>query len=64
MNSELQSGLVGLMDNIVSIEDKKVDADIQLHVQRCLDVDAELSAWDDELKGTMLSTLTSKAHGM
>jgi len=64
MNPELQSGLVGLMDNIVSIEDKKVDADIQLHVQRCLEVDAELSAWDDELKGTMLSTLTSKAHGM
>jgi hypothetical protein len=61
---EIESVLIGLMDYTVSIEDKVVDADINLHIQRCLRTDPELNIWNEDLKITMIETLTSKAHGM
>jgi NACHT domain len=61
---DIESVLIGLMDYTVSIEDEVVDGDIKLHVQQCLRTDPELSIWDEDLKATMIETLTSKAHGM
>ena len=56
--------LTRLMDYVIPIEDERVDVDINLHVQRCLTDDPDLSNWEDNLKSIMIQTLTSKARGM
>ena len=61
---DIGSVLPGLMDFVIPIEDERVDVDIKLHVQRRLRDDSDLSNWDDNLKSTIIETLTSKAHGM
>jgi hypothetical protein len=61
---DIQNALQHSIDYIVTIEDKRVDADIHLHVERCLQSDPNLSKWDIDLKSRIVSSLTSGAHGM
>jgi hypothetical protein len=61
---DIGSVLTELMDYIIPIEDERVNVDINLHVQRCLANDSDLSNWEDDLKLIMIKTLTSKARGM
>jgi Cdc6-like AAA superfamily ATPase len=62
--SDIQNVLEHSVDYVVPIEDKRVDADIHLHVNHCLHNDPELNKWDADLKSKINSILTSKAHGM
>jgi len=62
--TDIQNMLQHSVDYIVPIEDKRVDADIHLHVERCLQNDPDLSKWDIDLKSRIVSSLTSGAHGM
>ena len=52
------------MDYVVALEDKRVDADIRLHVERCLHDDPDITKWDVDLKSRIIASLTSGAHGM
>ena len=52
------------VDCTVSIQDERVDADICLHVKSCLASDPKLSLWNPEMKEKILTSLTSRAHGM
>ena len=56
--------LTGIVDYEIPIEDERVDVDINLHVRRCLRDDPDLNNWQDDLKSTIIQTLTSKAKGM
>ena len=62
--SDIQNKLQDLMDYVVPIENEKVDDDINMHVEKCLQNDPILSKWNIDLKLKISSTLTSKAHGM
>ena len=62
--SDIQNKLQDLMDYVVPIENEKVDDDINMHVEKCLQNDPILSKWNIELKLKISSTLTSKAHEM
>ena len=62
--SDIDQTLTDVMHFIGPIEDERVDNDIRLHVQQCLAKDAKLSKLDDNLKSTIIETLTSKAHSM
>ena len=61
---DIGSALTGLIEYVIPIEDERVNVDINLHVQRCVRDDLDLCKWDDNLKSTMIQTLTSKAQGM
>ena len=61
---DIQDLLQHLMDYVVAMEDKRVDADIRLHVERCLHDDPDIAKWDVDLKSRIVASLTSGAHGM
>ena len=61
---DIQSALEEVVDYVVPIEDDRVDADVNLHVQECLRTDPDLVKWGDELKQEIIETLTSGAKGM
>ena len=56
--------LTGLVNCEIAIQDERVDQDIRVHVQRCLKDDPDLCKWDDEIKASVIGSLTSKAQGM
>jgi NACHT domain len=60
----IQIALENAVDDIVAIQNERVDADIDSYVRQCLLNDPELGKWDDELKLEISARLTSKAHGM
>jgi ankyrin repeat domain-containing protein 50 len=61
---DIQNMLQHSIDYFVPIEDKRVDADIHIYVERCLQNDPDLSKWDNDLKSKIVASLTSRAHGM
>jgi NACHT domain len=61
---DIQKMLQHSIDYVVPIEDKRVDADIHMHVERCLQNDPDLNKWDIDLKSKIVTSLTSGAHGM
>src|SRR5579859_105414 len=61
---EIGTWFQDLMNFKIAIEDQRVDMDINTHVRQCLKNDSILREWDEDLKLTITTTLTSKAHGM
>jgi hypothetical protein len=61
---DIQTVLEQSVNSIVAIQNKLVDADVDIFVCECLKSDSDLRKWDDELKSKILSTLTSGAQGM
>jgi hypothetical protein len=61
---DLQAVLENSVEYVVAIQDERVDADVNLHIQRCLRNDPDLNKWDDELKLEIVAKLTSGAKGM
>ena len=49
---------------VVSMEDKRVDPDIRIHVEQCLLKDPKLCKWDDKIKDEIVKELVSGAKGM
>jgi hypothetical protein len=49
---------------IVSMEDRRVDSDIQIHVEQCLREDPKLCKWDEKIKQEIVTELVSGAKGM
>jgi hypothetical protein len=62
--SDIDRALTGLVHFLVPIQDEQVNNDIHLHVQQCLTNDGKLSKLHDNLKSSVIETLTSKANGM
>jgi hypothetical protein len=61
---DIQIVLECSVDHVIAIQDERVDADVDIYVQHCLQNDFDLSKWDDELKSEIATTLTSGAHDM
>ena len=61
---DIQAVLEHSVDSAVAIQNKLVDADVDIYVRECLQNDSDLHKWDDELKSEILTTLTSGAQGM
>lgn len=61
---DIQIALENSVNNIVAIQNERVDADINIYVRQCLRNDPELCKWNDKLKSKIVTKLTSDAHGM
>ena len=61
---DIQTALMPSIAVIVSIEDKRVDPDIRLHVEQCLHNDPKLCKWDKKIKDEIVKDLVSGAKGM
>ena len=61
---DIETELKGCVHHIVSMEDKRVDPDIELHIHQCLHNDRDLCKWDAAVKQEIVECLTSGVHGM
>ena len=61
---EIQVVLEHSVNYVIAIQNERVDADVDVYVQHCLQNDPDLHIWDDELKLEIKATLTSRAQGM
>ena len=60
-------GLQGVVDieiDLETIEIHGIDADIDLHVRKCLESDVQLKKWNTPIKKEILEALVEGAHGM
>jgi len=48
----------------VSLEGQKIDSDIRLHIQKCLENDKKFKNWPPILKHEIQDTLVQQADGM
>jgi len=61
---DIQTTLQPSIAAIVSMEDERVDPDIRIHVEQCLQKDPKLCKWDKKIKDEIVKELVSRAHGM
>jgi len=61
---DIQTALEPSVIVIVSMDDKRVDPDIRMHVERCLHEDPKLCKWDEKIKDEIVKELVSGAKGM
>ena len=61
---DIQTTLEPSIAAIASMEDKRVDPDIRIHVEQCLRKDPKLCKWDEKTKAEIVKELISRAKGM
>jgi len=61
---DIESTLQPIVTAIVSMEDKRVDPDIRIHVEQCMREDPKLCRWDEKIKEEIVNELVSRAKGM
>jgi NACHT domain len=61
---DIETTLQASVTAIVSMEDKRVDPDIHIHVEQCLREDPKLCKWDEKIKQEIVTELVSGAKGM
>jgi ankyrin repeat domain-containing protein 50 len=61
---DISSALGERVTYAISIQTGSVDADINTHIQACLEKDSRLRKWDGETKKIVAERLTYKASGM
>jgi hypothetical protein len=61
---DIETTLQASVTVIVSMEDKLVDSDIEIHVEHCLHEDPKLCKWDEKIKQEIVTELVSGAKGM
>jgi len=61
---DIQTSLQPSIAATVSMEDKRVDPDIRIHVEQCLQKDPKLCKWDEKIKDEIIKELVSRANGM
>ena len=61
---DIEIVLANSVDFAIAIQDERVDADVCVHVEQCLQHDPDLSKWDDDLKSEIVTSLTAGAQGM
>jgi ankyrin repeat domain-containing protein 50 len=61
---DIEVALSRLIKENTSMEDKRVDPDVRIHVEKILQEDPQLRAWDSETKEEISEALVSGAKGM
>jgi hypothetical protein len=61
---DIETTLQPSVTAIISMEDKRVDPDIRIHVEQCLREDPKLCKWDEKTKEEIVKQLVSGAKGM
>lgn len=61
---DIDAALKNVVDVEIGIQNDKADADIKIHVSKCLSTDERLKRWDQLVKDEILESLVSGAHGM
>jgi len=61
---DILEGLQGVIDIQINLEGDGIDADIDLHIRKCLESDQRLKKWNSLIKQEILEVLVAGAHGM
>ena len=61
---DILEGLQDVIDVQIDLEGDGIDADIDLHVRKCLESDKRLRKWNSSIKQEILEALVAGAHGM
>jgi hypothetical protein len=61
---DIEVALSALVKKNISMEDKRVDPDVRIHVEKVLQEDPQLRTWDPTTKEEILEALVSRAKGM